>query len=72
MYDSGISRTMRVANVSTATYVPEGYVVSIDFTTHLKTRGIVGSNGIVLTSEEVGELLKELTKVAKQLGIKKG
>lgn len=65
-----ISRTVRVSNYRGAEFVPEGYVAQVSFTTHLATGGIVASQDVVLTSEEVAELLAGLRKVAKQLGIK--
>lgn len=70
MNNEVISRSIQVSNWKGESFIPEGYTVHVKFTTHVNTGGIIGSQDITLTSEEVAELLAGLRKVAKQLGIK--
>ena len=64
----GMRNSIRVMDIEGKNFVPEGYVVDINITTHLTgedgyTRGIVGSVSVHLTKGEAEQLLAGLLEV---------
>ena len=60
-----VSKSISVSDVEGASFVPEGYVIDVRITTHLKgedgfTVGILGTESIHFTYGEAVELYAEL------------